>query len=383
MDEDFDLGGFDEAYDISDFGDDQAFSMDDRAPVTTMFGGGDYVDTGAGGGDSIASILNPALGGGNRTNITNVGGGSNLVYDPAFAAAIDIRRNIDPTLNLGGTGGVMVPASLRPQIPGEFMTTPLGEADMVRPMFFSQGEKFLQQTLPEIVKSGPIARLARGIGSIFQDGLDFAKDAAGGIKLPSLSTMFPDTGGDSEPTVNRTAKVEEEKEPEFVREDVEGVPRFGTRTMDELQLIPDNVVVPAETYGGIATINPNNFMEGYRSIGDALNNLQLIPSEFRDVPTDLGSGMRIAPGSGANRFKFTTSTGANLPGLNPLGNIFDIIDARNLEKEVGRLTNEEREFLAGRRNRIVGTKPVFMGGTPSIFRDVSNRPIFDPGFMGV
>jgi len=383
VDEDFDLGGFDEAYDISDFGDDQAFSMDDRAPVTTMFGGGDYVDTGAGGGDSIASILNPALGGGNRTNITNVGGGSNLVYDPAFAAAIDIRRNIDPTLNLGGTGGVMVPASLRPQIPGEFMTTPLGEADMVRPMFFSQGEKFLQQTLPEIVKSGPIARLARGIGSIFQDGLDFAKDAAGGIKLPSLSTMFPDTGGDSEPTVNRTAKVEEEKEPEFVREDVEGVPRFGTRTMDELQLIPDNVVVPAETYGGIATINPNNFMEGYRSIGDALNNLQLIPSEFRDVPTDLGSGMRIAPGSGANRFKFTTSTGANLPGLNPLGNIFDIIDARNLEKEVGRLTNEEREFLAGRRNRIVGTKPVFMGGTPSIFRDVSNRPIFDPGFMGV
>jgi hypothetical protein len=37
-----------------------------------------------------------------------------------------------------------------------------------------------------------------------------------------------------------------------------------------------------------------------------------------------------------------------------------MIDARNLEKEVGRLTDEEREFLAGRRNRIVGTPPRFV-----------------------
>ena len=48
---------------------------------------------------------------------------------------LDIRRGIDPTL-IYGTGGVMVPTSLRPQIPGEFMTTPLGEAD--KPMFYSQ-----------------------------------------------------------------------------------------------------------------------------------------------------------------------------------------------------------------------------------------------------
>ena len=97
MDEDFDLGGFDEAYDISDFGDvagDQAFTTDEMAPVTgTPFGGGNFVDAGVGGGDSIASILNPALGSGNRTNITNVGAGSNLVYDPAFAAALDIHKD--------------------------------------------------------------------------------------------------------------------------------------------------------------------------------------------------------------------------------------------------------------------------------------------------
>tara|TARA_R100001163_G_C5047766_1_gene184888 strand:+ start:204 stop:1424 length:1221 start_codon:yes stop_codon:yes gene_type:complete len=361
MGSDYDTASFDEAYDTDDFTQEERDFASAIGAQTGGFGDDNTAQT-------IANFLaRPQLG----LNRSNIIGSRN--FDPTFAAALNISRGLNP-----GVGSPLVrPSYLSPQVPGEFMTTPFGEADMVRPMFFSQGEKFLQQTLPEIVRSGPIARLARGIGSIFQDGLNFAKDATAGIKLPSLSTLFPDTGGDSEPTVNRTAKVEEEKEPEFVREDVEGVPRFGTRTMDELQLVPDNVVVPAETYGGIATINPNNFMEGYRSIGDALNDLQLIPSEFRDVPTDLGSGMRIAPGSGADRFKFTTSTGANLPGLNPLGNIFDIIDARNLEKEVGRLTDEEREFLAGRRNRIVGTKPVFMGGIPS----VTTTPNFSvPGF---
>ena len=81
---------------------------------------------------------------------------------------------------------------------------------------------------------------------------------------------------------------------------------------------------------GIVT-RPQQMQDVDKNVADAL---QLVPSEFQDVPTDLGSGIRIAPGSGANRFKFTTSTGANLPGLNPLGNVFDIIDARNLEKEI-------------------------------------------------
>ena len=348
MDEDFDLAGFDEAYEPDDFS--QA-EMDFASAIGAETGGFGDDNT----SQTIANFTAQPQVGLNRSNITNLVDArtGQSLYDPTFAAALDISRGLDPTNNLGGTGGLTVPSYLRPQIEGEFYD-PFGD----KPMFFSQGEKFLQETLPEIVRSGPIARLARGIGSIFQEGINFAKDATAGIKLPSLSTMFPDTGGDNnEPTVNR---IEEQKEPEFVREDVEGVPRFGTRTMDELQLVPDNVVVPPENYGGIATLSPIDFMEGYRSIGNALNDLQLIPSEFQDVPTDLGSGIRIAPGSGANRFKFTTSTGANLPGLNPMSNVFDVIDARNLEKEVGRLTDEEREFLAGRRNRIVGTPPRFV-----------------------
>ena len=272
MDEDFDTASFDEAYDISDFGDDQAFSMDDRAPVTTMFGGGNYVDTGAGGGDSIASILNPGLGSGNRTNITNVGGGSNLVYDPAFAAALDISRGLDPTLNLGGTGGLAVPAALRPQIPGEFMTTPLGEADMVRPMFFSQGEKFLQQTLPEIVRSGPLARLARGIGSVFQEGINFAKDASGGIKLPSLQEIGQGfTNFMNRFTPQRTVtdtNAMNMPEAAIIRETYD----YGDRPL--VDVMGQNTFGSMPMNTGIAQVQPNMANQANMAVTDAL---QLIP----------------------------------------------------------------------------------------------------------
>ena len=162
MDEDFDLGGFDEAYEPDDFS--QA-EMDFASAIGAETGGFGDDNT----SQTIANFTAQPQVGLNRSNIIGTAN-----FDPTFAAALDISRGLDPTLNLGGTGGLTVPSYLRPQIPGEFMTTPLGEADMVRPMFFSQGEKFLQQTLPEIVRSGPLARLARGIGSIFQDGLNFA-----------------------------------------------------------------------------------------------------------------------------------------------------------------------------------------------------------------
>ena len=42
-------------------------------------------------------------------------------------------------------------------------------------------------------EEGPIARIARGIGNffgnIFSEGREFAKDATGGIKLPSLQEI--------------------------------------------------------------------------------------------------------------------------------------------------------------------------------------------------
>ena len=80
-------------------------------------------------------------------------------YDPSFAAALDIRRGLDPTFNFQGTGIVTVPQNLRPQIQGEFDS----EADMVRPMFYSGAEKFLVQDAPKLVERG----MDMGIMGIF------------------------------------------------------------------------------------------------------------------------------------------------------------------------------------------------------------------------
>jgi hypothetical protein len=314
--EDFDLGGFDEAYDISDFGDDQAFSMDDRAPVTTMFGGGDYVDTGVGEGDSIASILNPALSSANRTNITNVGAGSNLVYDPAFAAALDISRGLDPTLNLGGTGGLAVPAALRPQIPGEFMTADYGEADMVRPMFNSQLERILQQTIPEAIKEGPIARIATGIGNffgnIFSEGRDFAKDSEAGVNLPSLlSEGFTNFMNRFKPA-DRDTQTGRPIEPRGT--ELGDMPTTNARIPDARVVVDDfnrplaRTVAPifpsdmnqvpmlgVGNTGGITTTRPNMAQEADMEVAEAL---QLIPSNLETNPIAPISKVQITDPTG-------------------------------------------------------------------------------------
>lgn len=119
--------------------------------------------------------------------------------------------------------------------------------------------------------------------------------------------------------------------------------------------VPDALYSGQNTFGsmprnrGITGTRSSQATEADREVAEAL---QLIPSEFQNIPTDLGSGIRIVPGSGADRFKFTTSTGADLPGVNPMSNVFDMLDARDLEREVGRLTDKQRDFLAGRTNVI-------------------------------
>ena len=54
-------------------------------------------------------------------------------------------------------------------------------------------EKVFTRDFTRIVQAGPVARIARGIGNffgnIFSEGREFAKDATGGIKLPSLQEI--------------------------------------------------------------------------------------------------------------------------------------------------------------------------------------------------
>ena len=222
---------------------------------------------------------------------------------------------------------------------------------------FYIGQPTMEGTVKE-VPGGGIMNMIPGISTIsnflgrnrgLPEGSDAFKEAMADSKKPSfqpitdiidsftrgvggLKNIFDTEETDTNPMSMLEAGVRKEV-PEFDYGEIPSGFTFGS--------MPQNV--------GIVTMAPENKTEADMAVTDAL---QLVPSEFQDVPTDLGSGIRIAPGSGENRFKFTTSTGANLPGLNPLGNVFDILDARDLEKEISRLSDEEREFLANRTNII-------------------------------
>ena len=185
MDEDdFDLGGFDEAYSPDDFS--QA-DMDFATAVGQQTGGF--------GDDNTAQVIanqlaQPQVG----MNRSNVRGMAN--YDPTFAAAFDISRGLDPTNNFGGLGGLSVPSYLRPQTPGNLVLNEAGD----RMMYGSPVERFLQETAPEIVRGfqsvgigGLLSRLGTSISDAFSDakraiGLDGG--AQGGLKAEDLQPVM-------------------------------------------------------------------------------------------------------------------------------------------------------------------------------------------------
>ena len=196
MDEDdFDLAGFDEAYSPDDFS--QA-DMDFATAVGQQTGGF--------GDDNTAQVIanqlaQPQLGQ-NRSNITNLvsidprTGQSTSLYDPTFAAAFDISRGLDPTNNMGGTGGLAVPSYLRPQVPGNLVLNEAGD----RMMFGSGLERFAQETAPEIIRGfqnvgigSLINRLGTSISEAFSDakraiGLDGG--AQGGLKAEDFTGLM-------------------------------------------------------------------------------------------------------------------------------------------------------------------------------------------------
>ena len=344
MGSDFDISSFDEAYSPDDF---TSREMNFASAVGKQTGGFGDDNT----AQTIANFIAQPQVGLNRSNIRDTAN-----FDPTYAAALQISRGLNP-----GVGSPLErPSYLQPQIPGEFMTTPLGEADMVRPMFFSQGERILQQTIPEIVRSGPVARIAAGIGNFFGDlfseGKEFAKDATAGIKLPSLKeisegfTNFVDRFRPQRTVTDTNAM--NMPEAAIIREKYD----YGDRPL--VDVMGQNTFGSMPTNTGIVSVDPRAAQNANRNVAEAIKDLQLVPSEFQDVPTDLGSGIRIVSGSDPNTVRFTTSTGTNLPGLNQLGNVFDMLDVRDLEKEIGNLTGEERDFLAGRTNRIGGISSV-------------------------
>ena len=179
MDEDdFDLGGFDEAYSPDDFS--QA-DMDFATAVGQQTGGF--------GDDNTAQVIanqlaQPQVG----LNRSNIRGTDN--YDPTFAAAFDISRGLDPTGNFQGTGGLAVPSYLRPQIES-------GRVDARgEPIRYSSGfERFLQEDVTDFVQSGPgiVGLIGNFLSDNFNDAkkaLGFDGGAQGGLKAEDFTGMM-------------------------------------------------------------------------------------------------------------------------------------------------------------------------------------------------
>jgi hypothetical protein len=140
-----------------------------------FFGGPDYnvMDFGRG---SVSNI----------TNATN--------YDPNFAAINQISRGLTPSFNLRNQIDFDVPASMLPQLEGR--RGPLA------PKYYSGVERFMQETLPDIVTNipGPMNLLGKALDSItgaVDKGKSFFSDPIGGFKSTGdfFSGIFDSTPG--------------------------------------------------------------------------------------------------------------------------------------------------------------------------------------------
>jgi len=229
-----------------------------------------------------ANILAEPIAGRNRSNITNLVDArtGQSLYDPTFAAAFDISRGLDPTNNMGGTGGLAVPSYLRPQIEGR-----LGPASGA-PKFFSEAERFLQEDLTDFVQSGP--GIVGLIGNFLSDNFNDAKKALGldgaakgGLKdedFTGLMSTRDDMSSGTVPMSNMSQQGAEipVTDPVVTRPaDFTGLMSTRTPTFDAFGNVTRdaNMSRLADQFGqinaGIASIAPNMAQEANMNVDDA------------------------------------------------------------------------------------------------------------------
>jgi len=184
---------FDDGYgDPSDYG----MSQSDFDTATSI-GQAVY----SGNDDNIAQAIANATAqprvGSNRSNITNlVDSSGNSLYDPQFAAALDISRGLDPTNNMGGTGGLAVPSYLRPQLTGANYVD-YGDQDIYfdgprdKVKYFSPVERFFQEDATNLIRSaqesglGIPSLLGKGLDALL-GGIDFLSNSKAGSKIEDV-----------------------------------------------------------------------------------------------------------------------------------------------------------------------------------------------------
>ena len=363
MGSDYDTASFDEAYDTDDFTQEERDFASAIGAQTGGFGDDNTAQT-------IANFLaQPQLG----LNRSNIIGSRN--FDPTFAAALDISRGLNP-----GVGSPLVrPSYLSPQVPGEFMTTPFGEADMVRPMFFSQGEKFLQQTLPEIVRSGPMARIATGIGNFFTDlfteGKEFAKDATAGIKLPSLQdisegfTNFVDRFRPRETdtrAVNMTEAAIRDEVPRFNYGNIPSGFTFGS--MPNMNT-------------GIVSVDPRAARNANVNVAEAIQDLQLVPSEDSRIIGNRNASinMRRQAGESVSDIVKSFQSPINKVEITDPAGVFSALPTER-DREKRDFARDIFEAFPDQRTRQFGPKDRLASINEEYFNRVKNKqPFVDTG----
>ena len=276
MDEDdFDLGGFDEAYSPDDFS--QA-DMDFATAVGQQTGGF--------GDDNTAQVIanqlaQPQLGQ-NRSNIVG-----SSTYDPTFAAAFDISRGLDPTGNFQGTGGLAVPSYLRPQIES-------GRVDARgEPIRYSSGfERFLQEDVTDFVKSGP--GIVSLIGNFLSDNFNDAKKALGldggaqgGLKAEDFTGLMGTRDDQQISDMSQTGAEMSVTDPVVTRPtDFTGMMSTRTPTFDAFGNVTRDANMSrfADQFGqinaGIASVAPNQAKE----VGDAMRDTFVTTTPDFSVP---------------------------------------------------------------------------------------------------
>ncbi len=290
MDEDdFDLGGFDEAYSPDDFS--QA-DMDFATAVGMQTAGAGSDDDSA--AQFIANQFAQPQAGMNRSNIRGTAN-----FDPQFAAAFDISRGLDPTNNFGGVGGLAVPSYLRPQVQGDLVLNEAGD----RMMYGSGFEKFIQETAPEIVRGfqnvgigSLISQLGTSISEAFTDAkraIGMTGKAEGGLTAQELDMQQFDptdrTLGDmsqqgagmvvTDPVVSAPASVNMGAVPQVS-------PLFDQFGNPYRTRADRNAAEAAQQVlsGGIASVAPTMAREANTNVVDATRSLQGPPAFIdRDV----------------------------------------------------------------------------------------------------
>ena len=290
MDEDdFDLGGFDEAYSPDDFS--QA-DMDFATAVGMQTAGAGSDDDSA--AQFIANQFAQPQAGMNRSNIRGTAN-----FDPQFAAAFDISRGLDPTNNFGGVGGLAVPSYLRPQVQGDLVLNEAGD----RMMYGSGFEKFIQETAPEIVQGfqnvgigSLISQLGTSISEAFTDAkraIGMTGKAEGGLTAQELDMQQFDptdrTLGDmsqqgagmvvTDPVVSAPASVNMGAVPQVS-------PLFDQFGNPYRTRADRNAAEAAQQVlsGGIASVAPTMAREANTNVVDATRSLQGPPAFIdRDV----------------------------------------------------------------------------------------------------